>query len=226
MAVHTQAQVLSIQRMLQALGYDPATLDGVIGPRTRAAIRAFQRDHGLRIDGVAGPVTCARLQLLVEPRWLAIARGHLGLAERDGPASNALLLQWATTGHRLWRSVQAVRSRVLGQAGLACVSVRVPHSSRSADRWLALYGALLDIVQGRRSWFGLRPRQEPEWYALGRDWQELFGRTTIGLFHAPAWTERSANLDHEAYAAADAFMAVQPSLGARVRILYHHTRRG
>lgn len=96
MAVHTQTQVLSIQRMLQALGYDPATLDGVIGPRTRAAIRAFQRDHGLRINGVAGPVTCARLQLLVEPRWLAIARRHLGLAERDGPASNALLLQWAT----------------------------------------------------------------------------------------------------------------------------------
>lgn len=137
----------------------------------------------------------------------------------------ALLLQWATTGHRLWRSVQAVRSRVFGQAGLSCVSVRVPHSHRSADRWLALYGAVLDIVQGRRSWFGLRPRQESEWYALGRDWQELFGRTTIGLFHAPAWKDPSGQPDSEAFAAADAFMAVQSSLSGRVKILYTYALR-
>ena len=119
-----------------------------------------------------------------------------------------------------------VQSRVRGQNQLVRVPVRLAHSARALDRWLGHCGALLDIVQGRRCWFGLRPRQEAEWYALGRDWQELFSRTAIGLFHAPAWTERSANLDHEAHAAADAFMAVPPSLGARVRILYHHTRRG
>ncbi len=42
-----------IQRRLKALGHDPGTLDGVIGDKTMAAIRAFQRAAGLAVDGVA-----------------------------------------------------------------------------------------------------------------------------------------------------------------------------
>ena len=33
--------------------------DGVFGPRTEAAIRQFQRDHGLVPDGIVGPKTWA-----------------------------------------------------------------------------------------------------------------------------------------------------------------------
>ncbi len=137
-----------------------------------------------------------------------------------------LVLQWISAGHVLWRTVEVVQSRVRGQDQLRCVPVRLAHSAHAADRWVGHYGALLDIVQGRRNWFGLRPRQEPEWYALGRDWQELFSRTAIGLFHAPAWNETGGNLDSEADAAADAFMAVQSTMAGRVRILYTHARRG
>lgn len=50
-------QVRIIQRALQATGYDPGPIDGIYGPRTTAAVRAFQRDHGLRVDGVVGPQT-------------------------------------------------------------------------------------------------------------------------------------------------------------------------
>jgi peptidoglycan hydrolase-like protein with peptidoglycan-binding domain len=49
-----------IAAVQQALGI-PA--DGVIGPRTRAAIRRFQRRNGLTVDGVAGPRTRAALGL-------------------------------------------------------------------------------------------------------------------------------------------------------------------
>jgi hypothetical protein len=118
-----------------------------------------------------------------------------------------------------------VQARVAGQDRLLHIRVRQAHSRQAADCWVAHFGALLDIMQGRRNWFGLRPRAESEWYALGRDWQELFGRTAIGLFHAPAWSENSAQLDSEAFAAADAFMAVQTSMAGRVRILYTHTWR-
>ena len=139
----------------------------------------------------------------------------------------ALLLQWLSTGRGLWRQVEVVQSRVRvrEQDRLTQVSVRLPHSARPLDRWMAHYGALLDITQGRRSWFGLRPRQEPEWYALGRDWQEFFSRTAIGLIHAPAWPEKGGQLDSESYAAADAFMAVQSTLSGRVKILYTHAWR-
>jgi len=35
--------------------------DGVFGSGTRAAVRAFQRDHGLTVDGIAGRKTWAAL---------------------------------------------------------------------------------------------------------------------------------------------------------------------
>ncbi len=43
--------VSEVQARLKALGYDPGPRDGVNGPLTAAAIRAFQRDHGLAPDG-------------------------------------------------------------------------------------------------------------------------------------------------------------------------------
>ena len=38
----TQARVAAVQRALARLGYDPGPADGVLGPKTRVAIRAFQ----------------------------------------------------------------------------------------------------------------------------------------------------------------------------------------
>jgi hypothetical protein len=159
--------------------------------------------------------------------WLSRAVALLVVLTLGPMMLPALLLQWITTGRGLWRQVEVVQSRVRvrEQDRLTRVTVRLAHSARLPDRWVARFGALLDIVQGRRSWFGLRPRQEPEWYALGRDWQELFSRTAIGLFHAPAWIEIGGQQDSEAYAAADAFMAVQSTMAGRVKILYTHAWR-
>lgn len=39
--------ILEIQKALKAAGYDPGPLDGKDGPRTHAALMAFQRDRGL-----------------------------------------------------------------------------------------------------------------------------------------------------------------------------------
>ena len=54
--------VASIQRELNGLGYDAGPVDGRMGPRTRAAIRAFQSDNGLLADGVASPELADRLR--------------------------------------------------------------------------------------------------------------------------------------------------------------------
>ena len=46
-----------VQRQLMALGYGVQAADGVFGGETAAAIRAFQRDRGLEVDGVIGSDT-------------------------------------------------------------------------------------------------------------------------------------------------------------------------
>lgn len=50
-----------VQIMLAVRGYDPGPIDGMFGNRTRAAVMMFQRDCFLTPDGVAGPLTIARL---------------------------------------------------------------------------------------------------------------------------------------------------------------------
>jgi hypothetical protein len=45
------------QHALVELGYDPGPIDGAFGPKTKAALKQFQSDHGLTPDGVWGPKT-------------------------------------------------------------------------------------------------------------------------------------------------------------------------
>lgn len=56
-------EVRKIQTRLRELGYDPGSVDGVFGEKTRKAVIAFQRDNGLSQDGIAGPKTLAALGL-------------------------------------------------------------------------------------------------------------------------------------------------------------------
>jgi peptidoglycan hydrolase-like protein with peptidoglycan-binding domain len=43
--------VTLLQRSLQDLGFDPGKVDGLIGPRTRAAVRRLQESEGTRATG-------------------------------------------------------------------------------------------------------------------------------------------------------------------------------
>jgi peptidoglycan hydrolase-like protein with peptidoglycan-binding domain len=47
--------VRSIQTSLVRLGYETGSVDGVAGPRTRAAIRQYQENNGLAADGEPTP---------------------------------------------------------------------------------------------------------------------------------------------------------------------------
>ncbi len=66
--------VVDLQRRLAELGFAPGPLDGVMGRRTRAAVRAFQAQAAgpngrpLAVDGVAGPLT-----------WWALEHGKVAV---------------------------------------------------------------------------------------------------------------------------------------------------
>lgn len=59
-----ETEVREIQRLLDSLGYDLGSygVDGSYGEDTYNAVKEFQKDSGIVVDGVAGPVTLATLR--------------------------------------------------------------------------------------------------------------------------------------------------------------------
>lgn len=43
-----------IQETLQKSGFDPGTIDGKFGPKTKKAVKGFQKSRGLKVDGKIG----------------------------------------------------------------------------------------------------------------------------------------------------------------------------
>jgi len=56
------ADVAKAQRHLDALGYDPGPVDGVLGKKTGTAIKHFQVDAEMEVDGKLTPAMLARLE--------------------------------------------------------------------------------------------------------------------------------------------------------------------
>jgi len=102
---------MSIRDLQQALadkGFNPGPVDGVTGPRTRAAIKAFQKANGLTVDGIVGPNTRAALfgskapaktektSLPMEMPWLAEAQRLINTKEFAGKNNNnKVIMDWA-----------------------------------------------------------------------------------------------------------------------------------
>ena len=68
--------VSDIQQQLAQRGFNPGPIDGIRGPQTTAAIKAFQKANGLAVDGIVGPKTLAALQSQQRPT-----------TQREGPPS-------------------------------------------------------------------------------------------------------------------------------------------
>ena len=59
-----QHPVQTLQYLLGARGHT-LTVDGIFGPGTDAAVRAFQQQKGLAVDGIVGPATWSALIIMV-----------------------------------------------------------------------------------------------------------------------------------------------------------------
>lgn len=76
-----------VQNALNTLGYaSPAlVIDGILGAKSQAAVRAFQSAQGLTVDGIAGPQTKGALQSALAS--LAGTNSHVGAAASTLAAS-------------------------------------------------------------------------------------------------------------------------------------------
>lgn len=57
----TQSENKQVQQKLKDLGYYNGAIDGIIGPKSVAAIKKFQKDYGLTVDGIVGKNTLKAL---------------------------------------------------------------------------------------------------------------------------------------------------------------------
>ena len=57
--------VKELQSKLESLGYDVGPIDGIFGPLTERAVRKFQKDNQLVVDGIVGQETYAALERLI-----------------------------------------------------------------------------------------------------------------------------------------------------------------
>ncbi len=87
------AAVVALQVALVAEGY-PIGVDGTYGPRTQAAVRDFQRRHGLEVDGIAGPHTQFALGIGPDPS----GAGNQPAATTTTPAPSTVAPTTSTAG--------------------------------------------------------------------------------------------------------------------------------
>lgn len=82
--------VVEMQKMLISCGYDcgPAGPDGDFGNKTLAALRAFQKDAGIVVDGVYGPVSKKALEQKYESSLGKISKEEAFMVKVTASALN------------------------------------------------------------------------------------------------------------------------------------------
>ena len=102
----TSEAVRRIQQALKDKGFDPGEVDGIWGRNTIAAVKQFQAQQGLAVDGVVGPRTTAALFAGAAPApptagsllpWFEEAKHLMGTKEVLGDKNNPVILDWATS---------------------------------------------------------------------------------------------------------------------------------
>ena len=93
--------VVALQSRLNALGFDAGRADGIFGPQTESALRAFQHEAGIAVDRICGPDTIAALDRLGAPTPGSVAATRERDALRRGPRELRGLGVLVTTDHAI-----------------------------------------------------------------------------------------------------------------------------
>jgi murein DD-endopeptidase MepM/ murein hydrolase activator NlpD len=213
-----KASVAALQVTLRARGLYGATIDGIRGPRTTAAVRRFQRRAGLVADGIAGPRTRAALGRFARHRvghrlmrqgragWDVAALQFL-LAWHGFPSGTIDGLFGPRTGAALrryqrWRGLQ--RDGVAGPATLGALRSPPAHSPVRFSRPIG-------------SWIGDRFGPRGNRFHTGIDFPAPYGATVRAA--------RSGRVAHGGWSAGGYGYLVVVRHGHGIRTLYAHLSR-
>jgi lysozyme family protein len=160
-------QLAGLQVALRAHGLYLGPIDGIIGPQTRAALKAFQHRKGLRADGIVGKQTRVKLGPLGHPLFgsRTLVPGRFGwdvsvlqflLTRRglyDGALDGYLGPETAKALRRYQRNQQLAADGVAGPRTLASLGIKgkVPLPARAAParRYVVRAGDNLTLIARR-----------------------------------------------------------------------------
>ena len=75
--LNSESQGRQVEMLQEALGIG---VDGIYGPETEAAVRAFQSRHGLAVDGIVGPATIGALRSNVSASSAGVRRDAVNVS--------------------------------------------------------------------------------------------------------------------------------------------------
>lgn len=135
----TGQNVKDLQAKLKALGYDCGPVDGIFGPKTKAAVLAFQANSGLARDGVVGPLTWGKL-------FGADSKGA------SGPVYSGLVM-FGMTGS----NVKAVQEKLnsFGYNAGPVDGIFGPKTLQAVKSFQAAKGLAVDGIVGIQTWSAL-----------------------------------------------------------------------
>ncbi|MBC7246813.1 MAG: peptidoglycan-binding protein [Actinobacteria bacterium] len=112
--------VRELQEYLNRLGFDAGREDGIFGADTDRALRAFQHNMGLPVDGIAGSSTISCLQRLRHAmKEVSVAEVHEALRDRQerGKEGRGVVLD-AAAGHAQCEDIMRRAGEELSAQGL------------------------------------------------------------------------------------------------------------
>lgn len=155
--------VCTLQERLLELGYDAYRADGIFGVQTEAALRSFQRDYGLLVDGICGPATVRALRQL-QPKVRGgrpVLLREQELLRRAGPAlrgkrividpclggtNRGIVVDGAAEAELMWDLAQRLTGR-MGATGMeTMLSRRADACPTEAQRAAFANNAGADLV--------------------------------------------------------------------------------
>lgn len=81
---YSQETVREVQQALKEKGHDPGPIDGVMGPNTRQALRAFQKEENLKGTGTLDQDTAQKLGVKLNDRAPGAGAGDMPRTKSPG----------------------------------------------------------------------------------------------------------------------------------------------
>ncbi|WP_051585855.1 C40 family peptidase [Caldanaerobius polysaccharolyticus] len=137
--------VVTLQKELKSLGYFNSSIDGIFGPLTLNAVKRFQSSNGLTADGIVGPATYQRIQLLLNGRNALASRGSINRTS-PGVTLSTTTLKIGSRGDAV-KNLQQSLSR-LGYSTGGIDGIFGPATEKAVRAFQARHNLTVDGIAG------------------------------------------------------------------------------